>query len=79
MGFKKHISIPNSVGVIYSDYYGNAENDGNIAFAFTNNGNEPLEVNEGDKIGKGIFIHYLLTDDDETEGNREGGIGSTGR
>lgn len=78
-GFKKHISIPNSVGVIDSDYYGNAENDGNIAFAFTNNGSEPLEVNVGDKIGQGIFIHYLLTDDDETEGKREGGIGSTGR
>lgn len=78
-GFKKHISIPNSVGVIDSDYYENAENDGNIAFAFTNNGNEPLEVHVGDKIGQGIFIHYLLTDDDETEGKREGGIGSTGR
>lgn len=65
--------------MIDSDYYENAENDGNIAFAFTNNGNEPLEVHVGDKIGQGIFIHYLLTDDDETEGKREGGIGSTGR
>lgn len=78
-GFKKHISIPNSVGVIDSDYYENEVNDGNIAFAFTNNGNEPLEVHVGDKIGQGIFLPFLLTDDDEADGEREGGIGSTGR
>ena len=78
-GFRKQISIPNSVGVIDSDYYGNPVNDGNISFVFTNHGKEPLEVHEGDKIGQGVFVTYLLTDDDETEGKREGGIGSTGR
>lgn len=77
-GFKKQISIPNAVGVIDSDYYGNAENDGNIAFAFTNHGSEPLEVKVGDKIGQGIFLPFLLTDDDEAEGERFGGMGSTG-
>lgn len=77
-GFKKQVSIPNSVGVIDSDYYGNAENDGNIAFAFTNHGSEPLEVKVGDKIGQGIFLPFLLTDDDEAEGERFGGMGSTG-
>lgn len=77
-GFKKQISIPNSVGVIDSDYYGNAENDGNIAFAFTNHGSEPLEVKVGDKIGQGIFLSYFLTDDDISGGKREGGMGSTG-
>lgn len=78
-GFKKHISIPNSVGVVDSDYYGNTENDGNIAFAFTNNGNEPLEVHEGDKIGQGVFLRYLTVDDDDAYGERSGGFGSTGR
>lgn len=77
-GFKKQVSIPNSVGVIDSEYYGNAENDGNIAFAFTNHGSEPLEVKVGDKIGQGIFLPFLLTDDDEAEGERFGGMGSTG-
>lgn len=77
-GFKKHVSIPNAVGVIDSDYYGNVDNDGNIAFAFTNNGSEPLEVKEGDKIGQGIFLSYFLTDDDISGGKREGGMGSTG-
>lgn len=77
-GFKKQISIPNAVGVIDSDYYGNADNDGNIAFAFTNHGKEPIQVNAGDKIGQGIFLPFLLTDDDEASGDRTGGIGSTG-
>ncbi len=77
-GFKKQISIPNSVGVIDSDYYGNADNDGNIAFAFTNHGSEPLQVNVGDKIGQGIFLPFLLTDDDKADGERVGGMGSTG-
>lgn len=74
-GFKKQVSIPNSVGVIDSDYYGNAENDGNIAFAFTNHGSEPLEVKVGDKIGQGIFLTFLLTDDDEANGERAGRYG----
>ena len=77
-GFKKHVSIPNAVGVIDSDYYGNADNDGNIAFAFTNHGSEPLQVKVGDKIGQGIFLTFLLTDDDEADGWRVGGMGSTG-
>lgn len=77
-GFNKHISIPNSVGVIDSDYYGNAANDGNIAFAFTNNGSEPLEVHEGDKIGQGVFLHISFTDNDDAQNERIGGIGSTG-
>lgn len=77
-GFKKHVSIPNAVGVIDSDYYGNVDNDGNIAFAFTNHGSEPLEVKVGDKIGQGIFLPFLLTDDDEADGERVGGMGSTG-
>ncbi len=74
----RQVLIPNSVGVIDPDYYGNAENDGNIAFAFTNHGSEPLEVKVGDKIGQGIFLPFLLTDDDEAEGERVGGMGSTG-
>ena len=46
--------------------------------SFTNNGSEPLEVKEGDKIGQGIFLSYFLTDDDISGGKREGGMGSTG-
>lgn len=64
--------------ILITIYYGNADNDGNIAFAFTNHGKEPIQVNAGDKIGQGIFLPFLLTDDDEASGDRTGGIGSTG-
>lgn len=39
---------------------------------------EPLQVNVGDKIGQGIFLPFLLADDDESDGKRVGGMGSTG-
>ena len=35
-------------------------------------------VKVGDKIGQGIFLPFLLTDDDEADGERVGGMGSTG-
>lgn len=78
-GIKKGISIPNSVGLIDADYYGNADNDGNIMFAFTNHGDKPLEVKAGERIGQGVFLRYLTVDDDDASGERSGGFGSTGR
>lgn len=35
-------------------------------------------MNVGDKIGQGIFLPFLLTDDDKADGGRVGGMGSTG-
>lgn len=74
---KKKIFVTCS-GIIDSDYYGNPNNDGNILIQFTNRGNEPFQVNEGERIAQGIFLPFLLTDDDEADGKRIGGIGSTG-
>ena len=77
-GIKKNITIPNSVGLIDADYYGNEENDGNIMFAFKNNGKEPIHIEKGERIGQGVFLQYYLTEDDASGGERTGGIGSTG-
>lgn len=74
---KKKIFVTCS-GIIDSDYYGNPNNDGNILIQFTNRGSEPFQVNEGERIAQGIFLPFLLTDDDEADGKRIGGIGSTG-
>lgn len=76
-GIKKGITIPNSVGLIDADYYGNEENDGNIMFAFKNTGNQPIHVAEGERIGQGVFLTYYTTEDDISGGKRTGGIGST--
>lgn len=74
---KKNLIIPNGVGVIDSDYYGNTDNDGEIGFTFYNLGSEPVIIKQGEKLGQGIFQKYLLTEDDEAEGERTGGFGST--
>ena len=76
-GIKKGITLRNSVGLIDSDYFENPDNDGNIMFAYTNNGDKPLEVKAGEKIGQGVFQPFYVTDDDLSGGERTGGIGST--
>lgn len=74
---KKNLVIPNGVGVIDSDYYGNLDNDGEIGFTFYNLGSESITIKQGEKLGQGIFQKYLLTENDEAEGDRLGGFGST--
>ena len=76
---KKGLILANSVGVVDKDYYGNADNDGHIMFAFYNIKDEDVEIKKGDAIGQAIFQKYLITDDDKAEGEREGGFGSTNK
>ncbi len=76
---KKGLIVANSVGVIDKDYYGNSDNDGHIMFAFFNVKDEDIEIKKGDTIGQAMFQKYLITDDDDAEGKREGGFGSTNK
>lgn len=76
---KRGLILANSVGIGDSDYYGNAGNDGHYMFEFINISGEPIHIEVGDKIGQGIFEKVLLTDDDEADGERLGGHGSTGK
>lgn len=76
---KKGLIILNGVGVVDSDYYGNSDNDGEIAGLFYNMRDEDVEIKAGDKIMQGIFVKYEKTEDDEAEGERSGGFGSTGK
>ena len=74
---KKGLILANSIGVVDSDYYGNPDNDGHIMFAFYNVKEEDITIEKGERIGQAIFQKYLVTDDDNSEGKREGGFGST--
>lgn len=76
---KKGLILANSIGVIDKDYYGNVDNDGHIMFAFYNIKDEDIEIKKGDPIGQGIFQKYLVADNDNAEGTREGGFGSTSK
>ena len=74
---KKGLILANSVGVIDKDYYGNPDNDGHIMFAFFNVKDEDITIKKGEAIGQGVFSKYLVVDNDNAEGDRTGGFGST--
>ena len=74
---KKGLILANSVGVVDKDYYNNPDNEGHIMFAFYNVGSEDIVIKKGEAIGQGVFAKYLVTDNDEAEGERSGGFGST--
>lgn len=76
---KKGLILANSVGIVDSDYYGNPDNDGHIMFAFFNVKDTDTEIKKGDCIGQAIFEKFLITDDDNAEGERVGGFGSTNK
>lgn len=76
---KKKLVIPNSLGIIDADYYGNKDNDGEMMFAFYNLSNETVVIEKGEKLGQGIFQQYYTVDDDNAKGERVGGFGSTGK
>lgn len=76
---KKGLVLANSVGVIDKDYYGNPDNDGHFMFAFYNIKDEDVKIKKGECIGQAIFQKFLLTDNDNADGIRMSGFGSTGR
>ena len=76
---KKGLILANSVGVIDKDYYGNPDNDGHIMFAFFNIKDEDITIKKGEAIGQGVFSKYLTVDNDQADGERLGGFGSTNK
>ncbi|MBO5167396.1 MAG: deoxyuridine 5'-triphosphate nucleotidohydrolase [Lachnospiraceae bacterium] len=78
LGFKYRLQLNNTVGIIDSDYY-YSDNEGHIFAKITNDSNEgkTLEIGAGAGFMQGIFIEYGITVDDEAEGIRNGGFGST--
>lgn len=74
---KRGIVFPHSVGVIDSDYYGNATNDGHIMVQCINIKDEDVFINKGETVAQAIFQRYLTVDNDEAFAERKGGFGST--
>ena len=78
LGFKFRLQLNNTVGVIDSDYFG-SDNEGHIMIKMTNcsNENKTVSVKAGDGFAQGIFMPFGITIDDEADGIRNGGFGST--
>ncbi|WP_368400629.1 dUTP diphosphatase [Streptococcus anginosus] len=75
---KKGLVLINSVGVIDGDYYGNPGNEGHIFAQMQNITDQEVVLEEEDRIVQAVFSPFLLTDNDEADGVRTGGFGSTG-
>lgn len=78
LGFKFRLQLNNTVGIIDSDYF-YSDNEGHIFIKITNDSREgkTVELKTGDGFAQGIFMPYGITVDDETDGIRNGGFGST--
>lgn len=76
---KKGLIMANSTGIVDSDYYGNAGNDGHIMFQLMNVTDHEVIIEKGERIGQGIFQKFYVTDNDFSDGIRENGFGSTGK
>ena len=73
MGYKYNVRLVNQVGVIDKDYYNNEKNEGHIFIKLKNEGDKEYVVKKGDKIIQGLFIKYLVVDnEDEIERERKG-------
>ena len=76
LGFKYKLRLNNTVGIIDADY-SDSDNEGHIFIRMTNESDKTLEIPQGSAFAQGIFVQYLLTEDDNTTTTRNGGIGST--
>lgn len=78
LGFKFRLQMNNTVGIIDSDYF-YADNEGHIFIKLTNDTNEgkTVSIKQGDGFAQGIFLPFGITEDDDADGERRGGFGST--
>lgn len=78
LGFKYRLQLNNTVGIIDSDYF-YSDNEGHIMAKITNDSNEgkTVDISAGMGFMQGIFLEYGITVDDDAQGIRNGGFGST--
>ncbi len=78
LGFKYRLQLNNTVGVIDSDYF-YSDNEGHLFIKVTNDSREGkiVELKEGSAFAQGIFFQYGITEDDDCDAVRNGGLGST--
>ena len=78
LGFKYKMQLYNGTGVIDSDYIF-SDNEGHIWCKFYNDSPEgkTITIKQGEAMCQGIIQQFFKTIDDETDGIRNGGMGST--
>ncbi len=78
IGFKYNIRMCNQVGIIDSDFYNNADNEGHIWFVLQNEGTQNVKLRKGESLIQGLFIKYYKCSD-KVENKRNGWSGKPER
>lgn len=78
LGFKYRCQLDNTVGIIDSDYY-YSDNEGEMWIKLTNDSREgkTIHIPKGTAYAQGIILSFFKTDDDFSDGIRNGGFGSS--
>ena len=76
-GIKYGLMLNNCVGIIDADYYNNPDNEGEILARIRNCSDETVVIERNQRFMQGIFIKHQLVDNDDADGMRIGGVGST--
>lgn len=78
LGFKYYSRLANTVAIIDSDY-NLSDNEGHIWIKIRNESDKPMNIKAGEAIAQGIFIPFMLVDNDSFDNGavRNGGFGST--
>lgn len=79
LAVKHGLQVAQGTAIIDADYADNPTNDGNIGICIVNNTGGDYIIRKGERFCQGVFHKYEITDDDNAEGERTGGYGSTGR
>lgn len=76
LGFEYQLGISNTLGLIDSDYF-YSDNEGHIMIKLVNRGDKEINIPAGKGFAQGVFMQYGITVDDDCDGVRNGGFGST--
>lgn len=78
LGFKYKMQLFNSVGIIDGDYV-YSDNEGHIWCKFYNDSpdGKTIAIKKGEAMCQGIIQEFFTTEDDSSDGIRNGGFGST--
>lgn len=78
LGTRHYMRLANTIGIVDSDY-SKSDNEGHIfiKYRLENHNSDSVNVKAGSAMAQGIFMNYLKTNDDDADGVRNGGFGST--
>lgn len=80
LGFKYRLQLDNTIGIVDSDY-SHSDNEGHVFIKITNDthNDKKIYIKRGEAFAQGIIQQYFLTEDDNANGIRNGGFGSTSK